>query len=269
MRSAFPEFIEQSLSAAHPSWQTYLRAGLTALAAAQPAYLPALVDAAFLPTGNRLFAAFAVPMSSVRYVLMGEGPYPREESATGVCFMDGAVKSLWQRDAGLSKQVNRATSLRNFIKMLLVAEGVLNIQNTTASALKPVAELACADDSGWIQTGAQLQSNLQQRGFLLLNASLVFRPEVPPAQDANAWLPFLRVVLQALHQQPSSLAEAPVQLILWGKIAEKVNQLPEAKHFAALSSEHPYNLSFIGNQMMQDLFRPLHILRPGSWAGKY
>jgi uracil-DNA glycosylase len=75
-----------------------------------------------------LFAAFAQPLDRVRYVLVGEGPYPRAESATGVCFMDGAVGDLWS-EAGLSKPVNRATSLRNFMKMLLVADGQLQLEN--------------------------------------------------------------------------------------------------------------------------------------------
>ena len=79
---------------------------------ADPAYLSALAEDHFLPTQGRLFAAFSQPLEEVRYVLVGEGPYPREESATGVCFMDGAVRELWSTQ-GLSKPVNRATSLRN------------------------------------------------------------------------------------------------------------------------------------------------------------
>jgi len=65
------------------------------MAVADPLYLPLLVNGSFLPTQGRLFAAFAQPIESVRYVLVGEGPYPREDSATGFCFMDGAVDELW------------------------------------------------------------------------------------------------------------------------------------------------------------------------------
>ena len=255
-QQAWPECIELSLERAHPTWQPHLRRGLRAMMRAQPDYFSGLSASAFLPTDNRLFAAFAVPLDAVRYVLMGEGPYPRAASATGVCFMDGAVHSLWQPGAGLSKAVNRATSLRNFIKMLLVADGVLTIGQTGAAALMPVADAACASGSDWIQSGAELQSNLMRHGFLLLNASLVFRPGVAPLQDARAWLPFLRIVLQAL--QPGSDV---VKLILWGKIAEKIREIPEAGQFTALVSEHPYNLSFIANQSMQNLFRDLHLLK--------
>lgn len=256
-QAAFPEWLEQSLARAHPEWQAQLRAGLHAM---EPAYFSDLSARPFLPTDHRLFAAFSQPPRAVRYVLFGEGPYPRAASATGVCFMDGAVSDLWQEGVGLTRQVNRATSLRNFIKMLLVTEGLLSADNTAGAAMQPVSRAVCAVDSPWIQNASQLQSNLISQGFLLLNASLVFRPEIAPAQDAKAWLPFLRTILQTLaHQQ--KIAAKPVQLVLWGKIAEKILALPEAGHFAFLASEHPYNLSFIENKAMQNFFRPMHLLR--------
>jgi uracil-DNA glycosylase len=170
----------------------------------------------------------------VRYVLVGEGPYPRAESATGVCFMDGAVGELWCEN-GLSKPVNRATSLRNFMKMLLVADGQLAPGETSGAALAPVA--ANARENGSIQTLAQLQDNLTSHGFLLLNAALVFRPHVPPPIEARAWLPFLQTVLAA------SAAGTGAKLVLWGKIAEQLQKLPECARSSSWCSEHPYNLS--------------------------
>jgi len=260
--AALPQFVERCLARAHPSWQPHLRLGLLAMLQARPDYFSVLSASEFLPTDNRLFAAFSVPLDAVQFVLMGEGPYPRAASATGVCFMDGAVGSLWQPGAGLSKAVNRATSLRNFIKMLLVAEGVLTVQNSTAGAMAPVADVACAHPEEWIQSGADLQANMMRQGFLLLNASLVFRPGVAPLQDAKAWLPFLQVILQALAARSDA-----VKLILWGRIAAKIREIPQAMHFTALVSEHPYNLSFIDNLSMQNLFADLHLLkRPGRSA---
>ena len=250
---SIPAPILDALSRAHPSWQPHLRAGLDAMAAADPAYLPALAASDYLPTEQRLFAAFTQPLSEVNYVLVGEGPYPRAESATGVCFMDGAVGSLWCAD-GLSKPVNRATSLRNFMKMLLVAAGRLHPSDTGGAAMGPVA--ARVEQERMIKTLAELQDNLTKHGFLLLNASLVFRSDVAPAIDARAWLPFLRTVLAALADK-----EPAPTLILWGKIAEQLNKLPETARFAHCVSEHPYNLSFIQHQGMQALFGPMQLLR--------
>lgn len=249
--TAIPASILDALSRAHPSWQPHLRQGLGAMARATPGYLEALAADDYLPTEQRLFAAFSLPLADVRYVLVGEGPYPRAESATGVCFMDGAVGSLWS-DSGLSKPVNKATSLRNFMKMLLVAGGQLDPAETGGAAMAPVAARAEAD--GMIATLAQLQDNLTAHGFLLLNASLVFRAHVAPVIDARAWLPFLQTVLAALRDTGPTL-------VLWGKIAEQLKKLPETAALPQIVSEHPYNLSFIGHREMQALFGPMQLLR--------
>jgi len=248
-----PQSILDQLDRADASWRPILEAGLQAVAAADPAYLPALSVDDYLPTGGRIFAAFAQPIGKVEHVLVGEGPYPRAESATGVCFMDGAVGDLWS-ETGLSKPVNRATSLRNFMKMLLVADGQLQAGDTGGAALAPIARSARADGS--IQTLAQLQDNLHGQGFLLLNAALVFRKHVAPVIDARGWLPFLRTVLAALAER----AEPPT-LVLWGKIAEQLAKLPETARLPQIQAEHPYNLSFIRHQGMQELFGPMKLLR--------
>jgi uracil-DNA glycosylase len=251
-----PESFLTAIQLAAPSWRPVLLRGLRDMAAADPQYLPSLVDGAFLPTQGRLFAAFAQPIESVRYVLVGEGPYPREASATGVCFMDGAVNEMWS-EQGLSKRVNRATSLRNFMKMLMVAEGLLSVESTKGDMIAAVSAQARSADSGFIQTLPDLQNNLTNHGFLLLNAALVFRPEVVPAKDAKAWQPLLNAVLEALIAR--SHLPTPT-LVLWGKIALWLEDLAPVAEFPRAIAEHPYNLSFIGNVGMQQLFAPMRLL---------
>lgn len=252
--TTIPAAILDALKLADASWRPHLEAGLRAMMEADRSYLPALAEDDYLPTGGRLFAAFALPLNQVRYVLVGEGPYPRAESATGVCFMDGAVGELWS-ETGLSKPVNRATSLRNFMKMLLVADGQLNIDDTGGAALAPIAKAARA--GSFIQTLPELQDKLTGQGFLLLNASLVFRKHVAPVVDARAWLPFQRAVFAAL----SGCAKKPT-LVLWGKIAEQLKKVPETEGLPQIHAEHPYNLSFIGHEGMHKLFGPMQLLRP-------
>ena len=259
MSQPIPQAIREALDFAHPSWRPVLTKGLEAIAQADPAYLPELASDNYLPTQGRMFAAFAQPLPQVRYVLVGEGPYPREESATGVCFMDGAVELLWS-EKGLSKQVNRATSLRNFMKMLLVADGLLTPENTSGDAIAHVSLNARAIGSTFIQTLTELQANLTRHGFLLLNAALVFRPHVPPVKEARAWQPFLQVVLTALAEHAGQLDMPPPTLVLWGKIAEQLRGVETTSTFPKALSEHPYNLSFIRNEVMQKLFGPMHLL---------
>ncbi|GAB2863438.1 uracil-DNA glycosylase [Pseudoduganella ginsengisoli] len=248
-----PSHLIEALERADASWRPVLAAGLQAMHAATPAYFETLTD--FLPTEQRLFAAFAQPMDRVRYVLIGEGPYPRAESATGVCFMDGAVKGLWSEEegGGLSKAVNKATSLRNFMKMLLVADGRLAPDDTGTLALARIAAQS-RGVPGVVQSLGEIQQKFFDAGFLLLNATLVFRETVAPAKDAKAWMPFLQTVLAALNEQQPTL-------VLWGKIAEQLNKLEEAQALPQIAAEHPYNLSFITNSNMHALFKPMGLLR--------
>ena len=97
------------------------------------------------------------PLSSVRTILFGESPYPREGSANGYAFWDAAVENLWS-DSGLSKAVNRATSLRNFIKMLLLARGDLNHDFSQPA----IAQL---DKSTFHRTADEFFTGLLNKGF--------------------------------------------------------------------------------------------------------
>jgi uracil-DNA glycosylase len=158
----------------------------------------------------------------------------------------------------LSKPVNRATSLRNFMKMLMVAEEWLQPDATGGESVAPVAFRSMQPGSGVIQTLSELQQNLTDHGFLLLNAALVFRPHVPPVKEAKAWRPFLETVLEALADRPG---RSPPILVLWGRIAQWLEDLPAVSRFPKSVAEHPYNLSFIQNKAMQNLFGPMRLLR--------
>jgi uracil-DNA glycosylase len=254
-----PSTILEALQRADVSWRPLLIDGLEAMMAATPDYLPQLAQDQYLPTEQRLFVAFALPLNKVKYVLVGEGPYPRAESATGVCFMDGAVGGLWSEESGggLSKPVNKATSLRNFMKMLLVADGQLQLSNTAGEAMAAVSAQARSGAGSHILTLADMQRKLTEQGFLLLNASLVFRSHVAPVKDAKAWLPFFETVMAGLAGQAATVPT----MVLWGKIAELLSKLPVMKDFPQIVAEHPYNLSFIGNQAMHELFRPMRLLQ--------
>lgn len=95
----------------------------------------------------------------------------------GYCFMDAAVRDIWS-DSGLSKQVNRATSLRNFVKMLLVADGMISPDQTGSDTMKEISAIARQEASPFIRTLPEMQETMIANGFLLLNAALVFRPHV-------------------------------------------------------------------------------------------
>jgi len=225
-----------------------------ALAALDPEYLQSLLhDDNWLPGPARLLAAFQRDRSGVRYLLIGESPYPRRESANGIAFYDAAVGSLWS-EQGLSKAVNRATSLRNIVKTALLAEGHLH---KDADGKISQQAIAAIDRSGLVETLGDLFENLQRAGFLMLNATPVLHPQRKPVQEARYWQAFLERLLELIAQQ----APAQLTLLLWGKIAKLVEAMPASSNYRKLVCEHPYNISFIDNPQMLKLFAELSILQ--------
>jgi len=235
-----------NLEIVHPSWQTYLKHALQKMDAN---YLHSLEkEAEWLPGPTKIFNAFTIPVNKVNYILFGESPYPRAHSANGYAFWDAAVTNLWS-EVGLSKTVNRATSLRNIIKMLLIAEGLLNKEDTSQPAIAKI------NKEQLIKTNDELFQNFIDHGFLLLNATPVLSKDAPQ-RDARAWLPFMKEILcELLNAKPN------ICLILFGRIATTIETCLPHNEVKKLQVEHPYNISFIKNQKVIDFFQPFHLLR--------
>jgi uracil-DNA glycosylase len=226
---------------------------IDALAAVDADYLSQLLHSKdWLPGIDNLFSAFRRDRLGVRYVLVGESPYPRRQSANGIAFYDAAVNELWS-GTGLSKSVNRATSLRNLIKTALLAEGYIEIDSQGKISQ---ASIARVDKSGMVKTLSEVFHALENNGFLMLNATPVLHPERKPSLEAKYWHGFL---VRLLERLADSLNQT-VTLVLWGKIAELIESLEVADRYHKLVCEHPYNLSFIQNPKMNSLFRELKLL---------
>jgi len=235
------------LSAVDSSWQDCLQKGISKI---NTDYLKQLaLSNDWLPGPEKTLNAFSLPIHKVNYVLFGESPYPRKESANGFAFWDASVHELWS-ESGLSKKVNRATSLRNILKMLLIAEGVIDKNHSSQETI------AALNKQSFVQTNDALFTNLIQHGFLLLNATPVLQMNSPPHKDARAFQPFTKELLDSLLKQ-----RPQVKLILLGRIANAIDHLIQNIDVDKLYAEHPYNVSFITNQKVIDFFKPLHLLR--------
>jgi uracil-DNA glycosylase len=105
---------------------------------------------------------------------------------------------------------------------------------------------------------------MMREGFLMLNSSLVFRSNVSPKKEAVAWQPFMEVLLENISEFVKKNDSTPPILVLWGKVAEKLKKIPISRCFSQIISEHPYNLSFIKNNQMHSLFRPMKLLQRSS-----
>lgn len=201
----------------------------------------------YFPDQENYFNAFkTLPKDQVKYILFGQDPYPRVESAGGYAFIDTHVKTLFST-GGLSKEVNRATSLRNFIKMALVASEELDKEDTSQEALSRI------DKSQKIDTIDGLRVNFEKNGVLLLNTALIFTDKKSSSKHIKAWRPFIATMLEGLEQQEP-------KLILFGTHAKDLKKKLSLENFETIELEHPYNHTFISNPEAHELFGPMKLL---------
>ncbi len=237
-------------SSVHEEWVKPLS---NALLTVDPVYLESLnQQTEWLPGSKKIFAAFQRDLSHCKYILFGESPYPRKASANGIAFFDAAVSDLWS-DTGLSKNVNKATSLRNIMKTAMLAQGLIS---TEADGKIPQSSIAKLNKTTLIKNIGELFTALQNKGFLLLNATPVLHPDRKPKIEAKYWTSFINRLLIEIEQSGIALPT----LILWGQIASQIEITPAASKFPKIRSEHPYNISFIQNKDMLLLFRNLNLL---------
>ena len=229
----------------HHSWREILSRAYLALDTEYRNFLES--DSGYFPAKDDFLNAFkTLPKERVKYILFGQDPYPRKESAGGYAFIDERVQTLFS-DKGLSKEVNRATSLRNFIKMALVARGDLSVDDTSQNAI------AALDKTALIDTITQLRMNFEKNGVLLLNTALIFTDKKSSNRHVKAWRPFMHTLLHDLKE------DAP-GLILFGTHAQALKKSLPLEGFETIEMEHPYNHTFISNKNVLNLFRPMNLL---------
>jgi uracil-DNA glycosylase len=99
-----------------------------------------------------------------------------------------------------------------------------------------------------------LKDNFEKNGVLLLNMALIFTTKEESKKHVKAWHAFVVALL-------SQVQDKKIALILFGKMAEVLEKIPEAKSFQKVTMPHPYNIGFITDARAQKLFKPMHLLR--------
>jgi len=226
-------------------WQEILQCAYESL---EPEYRTFLeTDSSYFPSSSQYLNAFkTLPKHKVKYILFGQDPYPRKESAGGYAFIDEKVQTLFSQ-TGLSKEVNRATSLRNFVKMALVARGDLKKEDTSQEAISQIDKISL------INSIEALRINFEKNGVLLLNTALIFTDKKSSTKHVKAWRPFIETLLKELEE------DAP-KLILFGIHAKELKKKLSLEKFETIELEHPYNHTFIYNEEALKLFGNMHLL---------
>ncbi len=227
------------------SWQEIIDISLTSL---DKEYLEFLKkDTSFFPDKNSFLNAFkTLKLENTKYILFGQDPYPREKSAVGYAFIDGNVDKIFSA-TGLSKEVNKATSLRNFMKMLLRCGGLLKDDFSQS-------KIADIDKTDYIDSIDELRKNFEKNGVLLLNMALVFTAKSDSKKHIREFKPFILSVL-------GQLQDSDVKLILLGNWAKSLTKMDIIKNFESIEFQHPYNTNFITDLGVCEFFGELNLLK--------
>ena len=236
------------LSNTHPSWKKILNNSLKCL---DRDYLNFLnKNTTYFPDKNNLFNSFkTLSLDDTKYILFGQDPYPRKKSAIGYAFIDAKVESLFSSEGGLSKEVNKATSLRNMMKMFLLCEGELT-DDFSKDAIKKI------DNSKYINSIMELKDNFEKNGVLLLNSALIFTKKEDSKYHAKMWKSFVNTLLKELKNRD-------IKLLLFGNISKEIDKLDSSKGFEKVLVPHPYNVSFITDEKVLEVFCPMRLLEKG------
>jgi uracil-DNA glycosylase len=227
------------------SWQPLLDEAYASLSEEYRTFLENNKE--YFPTKENYFNAFkTLAKEDVKYILFGQDPYPRKQSAGGYAFIDTNVKTLFS-SKGLSKEVNRATSLRNFIKMALLARGDLTKEDTSQDAIIEVDKVKMIDGI------EDLRKNFEKNGVLLLNTALIFEDKKSSNKHVKAWRNFMQTLLKGLEGED-------IKLILFGTHAKALKKQLPLEKFESIELEHPYNHTFITNSKALKLFGEMKLL---------
>ncbi|MDA7847955.1 uracil-DNA glycosylase [Sulfurospirillum sp.] len=204
-------------------------------------------DEGYFPTFDNFLNVFnTIPLNETKYILFGQDPYPRRESACGYAFIDANVKTLFS-EKGFSKEVNRATSLRNFLKMLLLSDDYLKENDLSQESISKL------DKSDFIDSIDELRVNFERSGILLLNTALIFTCK----EDTKLHVKEFRVFMQRFLTR---LSECKIELILFGSMAKDIKKsLPVTLEFKTIETLHPYNVGFIKDEKVQKFFKPFRL----------
>ena len=228
----------------HPSWQDIIDEALQALDSKYRQFLEE--DESYFPR-NFLAPFCTLSREKTVAILFGQDPYPRIQSATGYAFIDGAVEKIFS-ESGFSKSVNRATSLRNFLKMQLINEGYLSKDDTSQKAI------AALDKNRLIDSIEALRLNFEREGILLLNSAPIFTCKDKSIYHVKQFAPFMRSLLK-------QCSGSSLELILFGRMADSiVGLLPQTHQYDLIRTPHPYNVGFIHHEDARAYFGTKRLL---------
>lgn len=170
-----------------------------------------------LPIREMTFRALmAVAPEENNLVVIGQAPYPRVESASGIAMFDTLIKD-WD-----CSQFGKTTSLRCIAKAAAIAKGIIDQDATVKTMRKVFKEKDIVTPPEWFQA-------MLAQGVLLLNASLTNGSDISTAQHTNFWKPVLKAIIQEILRAkqdkfPKSSPKRRIGFLWWGNESFKTKK---------------------------------------------
>jgi len=174
-----------------------------------------LTEKKTFPKRELTFAAFhSLSPKEINVVIVGQDPYPRENSAIGVAFNDGEILK-WGDPF--------SPSFRNIIKNMLIGEDLLEKSSKVEELRKVCRTSKLLDPPDWFN------STILQ-GVCWLNTSLTFTStdKEDLTRHVAFWKPCIEAILRILLNAKKELVKskqnekASIVFVLWGGYAKKL-----------------------------------------------
>lgn len=161
-----------------------------------------------IPSRHLVRAFDGLAPNAVRVVVIGQDPYPRQASATGRAFEEGA----WNGDP-----TNMAESLQRIFQSAILSAG--NVAGVSAVDRDwPTICRKMAEDAIETPVMADYFNGLAAQGVLFVNAAWTFTEPQHKKTHLEVWKPVMRHLLDHLVQRE----DRPIVFLLFGDDARKV-----------------------------------------------
>lgn len=180
----------------HPSWESFLTPAVYSVLE----QISGAIGNDYTPATEKVFRFFTMDPARIKYIIIGQDPYPQAGVATGRAF---DVNGFEDWTAPLPNG-----SLRNILKLLHQNER----QNEKPASIDEIRDDILSGTFN-ILPPSELFASWEKQGVLLLNAALTCRLNAPNSH-AELWLPFTQRLIAYLKENYSAIT-----WLLWGKSA--------------------------------------------------
>jgi uracil-DNA glycosylase len=180
----------------HSSWERFLTPAVYSVLE----QISSVIGNDYTPATQKVFRFFAIDPARIKYIIIGQDPYPQPGIATGRAF---EVNGFRDWTAPLPNG-----SLRNILKLLHQNQR----QREKPASIEEIREDILSNRFK-ILPPSELFAAWENQGVLLLNTALTCRLNAPNSH-AELWLPFTQQLIVYLKQNYPSII-----WLLWGKSA--------------------------------------------------